>query len=58
MNEIIEKIKKIEEAYQISRDWYYNEKLTVEEYHEKIGEWLDMIPEEIVDEMCELIKKI
>lgn len=58
MNEIIEKIKKIEEAYQISRDWYYNEKLTVEEYHEKIGEWLDMSPEEIVDEMCELIKKI
>ena len=34
------------------------EKLTVEEYHEKIGEWLDMSPEEIVDEMCELIKKI
>ena len=58
MNEIIEKIKKIEEAYQISRDWYYNEKLTVKEYHEKIGEWLDMTPEEIVDEMCELIKKI
>ena len=59
MNEInIETIKDYEKYYQIAMDWFYNEKLTEEEYLSSIGDFGDYTPQEIIDEMCEFIRTI
>ena len=54
----VEKLKELENAYQISRDWNYNEKYTEQEYMELIGEYVKYTPLEIVDEMCNVIKEL
>lgn len=54
----VEKLKELENAYQISRDWNYNEKYTEQEYMELIGEYVSYTPLEIVDEMCNIIKEL
>jgi len=58
MDDKIKELKKIENAYQVALDWYYREKLTEDEYNNKIGEWKNMEPNEIVDEMCKIIKSL
>ena len=54
----VEKLKELENAYQISRDWNYNEKYTEQEYMELIGEYVKYTPLEIVDEICNVIKEL
>lgn len=54
--ENIKKLKKLEEAYQISKDYYDREKLTEIEYRNKIGKFIDMEPYEIMEEIIETIK--
>jgi hypothetical protein len=54
----IEKLKELENAYQISRDWNYNEKYTEQEYMELIGKYANYTPLEIVDEMCKVIQEL
>lgn len=53
-----EQLKKLENVYQISRDWNYNEKYTEQEYTELIDEYVDYTPLEIVDEICKIIRKL
>ena len=53
-----EKLKELEKAYQISRDWNYNEKYTEQEYMELIGEYANYTPLEIVNEICKIIKNM
>lgn len=54
----IQKLKELENAYQISRDWNYNEKYTEQEYMELIGKYASYTTVEIVDEMCNIIKEL
>ena len=52
------KLKELERAYQTAMDWYYREKLYESEYIEKIGKYRDYTPEEIISEMCKIIRKL
>ena len=54
----ITELKKIEKAYQISKDWYEREAISEKEYLEKIGDWKDLEPCEIVEVMCEHIQDL
>ena len=54
----IYKIKELENAYQISKDWNYNGKFTESEYMNKIGKYASYTPLEIADEICEIIRKL
>jgi len=53
-----DKLKSFLSAYLTAKDWYYEEKLTEEEYIEQIGEWRDYTPEEIADEWCKYIQSL
>lgn len=53
-----DKLKELENAYQISKNWNYNEMYTEAEYMDKIGKYADYTPQEIVDEICEVICSI
>lgn len=46
-----EKLKELENAYQISIDWNYNEKYTEQEYMELITKYSVYTPLEILDEI-------
>ncbi len=54
----IERLKAIESAYQISKDWYNREKLTEKEYYDLIGEWKDLTPFEIINIMVKFIQEL
>ena len=54
----IYKLKELENAYQISKDWNYNGKFTESEYMNKIGKYASYTPLEIADEICEIIRKL
>jgi len=54
----MEKLKQLEQAYQTAMDWYYKEKIYEHEYLEKIGEYKDWSPEEIIEEICKVIKEL
>lgn len=54
----MDKLKELEKAYQIAMDWYCREVLYEHEYLEKIGKYKDWAPEEIVNEICKVIKEL
>jgi len=49
--EHLENIIEILNAHKVAMDWYYNEKLTEEEYRSQIGEYEDYNPEEIIEKL-------
>jgi len=54
----LEKLKELENTYQISKNWNYKEQYTKQEYLELIGKYADYTPLEITDEICKVIKEL
>jgi len=54
-SEVINRIIEIVDAHQVAMDWYYNEKLTEDEYNANIGEFNRYNPEEIIDDLHDYI---
>lgn len=58
MEKQITLLKELENAYQISVDWYLNEKLSEEEYKLNIGKYIDLSPRELSDKIFEHIREM
>lgn len=56
MEKFLRELKSIVEAYEISKQWMYEELISEEDYINNIGKYLDLQPEEIIDELIETIK--
>ena len=54
----ITKLKQVEKSYQVACDYYNMETISTEEYLERIGEYKHYEPDEIIEVICELIKKL
>ena len=54
----ITKLKQVEKSYQVACDYYNTETISTSSYLERIGEYKDYEPDDIIEVICELIKKL